>query len=75
MLIQTDTVNVRHIVDDVTQSVGFYTRHLAFSVISNGSGSSISDRTLTRQAAVCWMEDANDYARNRPHRPDRAQPG
>jgi hypothetical protein len=30
---------------------------------------------LEAKAAVCWMEDANDYARNRPHRPDRAQPG
>jgi len=43
MLIQTDTVNVRRIADDVAESVGFCTRHLAFSVISNGSGSSISE--------------------------------
>jgi hypothetical protein len=43
MLIQTDIGNVRHIVDDVAESVGFYTRHLAFSVISNSSGSSMSE--------------------------------
>ena len=29
------TVNVRYMVDDVETAVDFYTRHLAFEVISN----------------------------------------
>jgi catechol 2,3-dioxygenase-like lactoylglutathione lyase family enzyme len=30
-----DTVNVRYMVDDVEDSVAFYTRHLGFAVLSN----------------------------------------
>jgi catechol 2,3-dioxygenase-like lactoylglutathione lyase family enzyme len=30
-----DTVNVRYMVDDVEESVGFYTEHLGFSVLGN----------------------------------------
>ena len=30
-----ETVNVRYMVDDVEEAVGFYTRHLGFSLLSN----------------------------------------
>jgi catechol 2,3-dioxygenase-like lactoylglutathione lyase family enzyme len=31
----TDTVNVRYMVDDVDKAIDFYTRHLGFTVLSN----------------------------------------
>jgi catechol 2,3-dioxygenase-like lactoylglutathione lyase family enzyme len=31
----TDTVNVRYMVDDVDKAIDFYTRHLGFGVLSN----------------------------------------
>jgi catechol 2,3-dioxygenase-like lactoylglutathione lyase family enzyme len=31
----TDTVNVRYMVDDVDKAVDFYSRHLGFTVLSN----------------------------------------
>ncbi len=34
---QTDTVNVRYMVDDVGQAVDFYTKHLEFSVASDAA--------------------------------------
>ena len=35
MLLDEDTVNVRYMVDNVEESIEFYTRHLGFSVLSN----------------------------------------
>jgi len=32
-----DTVNVRYMVDDVDESVAFYTKHLGFDLLSNAS--------------------------------------
>lgn len=32
-----DTVNVRYMVDDVQESVDFYTQHLGFSLLSNAA--------------------------------------
>jgi len=33
----TDTVNVRYMVDDVDAAIAFYTTHLGFSVLSNAA--------------------------------------
>jgi catechol 2,3-dioxygenase-like lactoylglutathione lyase family enzyme len=35
MTLDTETVNVRYMVDDVESAVNFYTRHFGFSVLSN----------------------------------------
>jgi catechol 2,3-dioxygenase-like lactoylglutathione lyase family enzyme len=32
-----ETVNVRYMVDDVDEAIGFYTKHLGFDVLSNAS--------------------------------------
>jgi catechol 2,3-dioxygenase-like lactoylglutathione lyase family enzyme len=35
MILETDTVNVRYMVDDVAAAVDFYTAHLGFTVLTN----------------------------------------
>ena len=47
---QDDTVNVRYMVDDVQESIDFYTKHLGFELLSSAPPA-FAD--VTRLGAIC----------------------
>jgi catechol 2,3-dioxygenase-like lactoylglutathione lyase family enzyme len=65
-----DTVNVRYMVDDVSEAVGFYTRHLGFSLISDASPA-FAD---VRRANLRLLLSGPKSSAGRPM-PDGRQPG
>src|SRR6516164_6829193 len=65
-----DTVNVRYMVDDGSEAVGFYTRHLGFSLISDASPA-FAD---VRRANLRLLLSGPKSSAGRPM-PDGRQPG
>src|SRR4030095_13939135 len=70
MIQDTDTVNVRYMVDDVEAAVSFYTAHLGFTLLTN-QGPAFAD---VKRGTLRLLPSGPTSSAGRPM-PDGRQPG